>query len=332
MMTSFRQNTDHDSAPVDGGFNAPLTQDPPQPAADIFATHRTEYSYATHEPASFHANQLAHMGNFNDVMIDPSTPDAGAVEDNADFVANDADIFSHPSASSFSDFESLFDTPNGLVWNDLFDSASSLSAPMIQHQPYGDPLSLHPQGVNQPQEGLSLPHLYGHALMQDEPYSRQNMGSIAAVLDSQPPPYTPKEMDELEVLDHAKVLLKQFRDFVIPQFSPVPMNNKSPWEINNWNAAVRTHADMTYLASHDVKHANKANLFAILGCSAHSITKALLCVDNISPEKGTQILEFVSKRAKKHMQESLKLETSGSQKAKYKDQLMAIFSLIALAV
>jgi hypothetical protein len=32
------------------------------------------------------------------------------------------------------------------------------------------------------------------------------------------------------------------------------------------------------------------------------------------------------------MQESLRLETSGEGKAKYKDQLMAVFSLIALAV
>jgi arginine metabolism regulation protein II len=45
-----------------------------------------------------------------------------------------------------------------------------------------------------------------------------------------------------------------------------------------------------------------------------------------------QILEYASKRAKRHMQESLRLETSGKGKAKYKDQLMAVFSLIALAV
>jgi arginine metabolism regulation protein II len=62
------------------------------------------------------------------------------------------------------------------------------------------------------------------------------------------------------------------------------------------------------------------------------VVKQLPSSADLDPIRGMQILEYASKRAKRHMQESLRLETSGDNKAKYKDQLMAIFSLIALAV
>ncbi|KAH7072312.1 hypothetical protein BKA63DRAFT_605183 [Paraphoma chrysanthemicola] len=109
------------------------------------------------------------------------------------------------------------------------------------------------------------------------------------------------------------------------------MHSKSPWELLNWKSAVHTLANMTFLQSSNVKHANMANFYTILGCSAHTITKTQSYPDTVSYQKGIRILDYASRQAKNHMQESLRLEMAGPQKAKYKDQLMAIFSLIALA-
>lgn len=212
-----------------------------------------------------------------------------------------------------------------------------MSMPLDHDDIYENSVSLLDNVANQSLSGgQAFPHHYGHAHVRstngESSYDSQYMGSIAAILDPQPPPYAPKEMSELEVLANGKVLLKHFRDIVVPQFAPIPMDSKSPWEILNWSSAIQTHADMTYLESHNVQHANKANLFAIIGCSAYIITRTQLCSDIISSQDATQILYYTSRQAKKHMQESLRMETTGAQKAKYKDQLMAIFSLIALAV
>ena len=78
------------------------------------------------------------------------------------------------------------------------------------------------------------------------------------------PPYSLTAMTDSEVLSHGQLLLKFFKDVIVPTYSPLPMNSKSPWEIMNCNAAVQTLADMTFLQVSDVKHANKANLFGCL--------------------------------------------------------------------
>lgn len=134
------------------------------------------------------------------------------------------------------------------------------------------------------------------------------------------------------MLQDAQYLLRYFRNNVIPQFGPLPMSCKSPWEILNWSNAVQTHAELTWLRGSNVKRANQANLLALLGCAAHMVAKASPQSTELHPIRAVQILEYTSKCAKRHMQESLRLETFGEAKAKYKDQLMAIFSLIALAV
>ena len=100
----------------------------------------------------------------------------------------------------------------------------------------------------------------------------------------------------------------------------------------NCSAAVQTLADLTFLQAPDVKHANKANLYGTLACSAYTIAKTQQDYINLSSTKCQRIGDNASSRAKKHLQDSLRPETSGPQKAKYKDQLMAINTLIALTV
>lgn len=246
------------------------------------------------------------------------------------------DLFNHSSVGSMSDLESLFDSSNGLIWNDLFDTTFDMSMPLIQDQLYEpshtDPLSLLAHVAQQPQSHGTTSQSFDYPFTSSRSYEKQNTSVVNVPFDAQPPPYAPTELDEAQVLQDAQYLLKYFRDLLIPQFGPLPMSCKSPWETLNWSNAVQTHAELTWLQSSDVRHANKANLFALLGCSAHMVAKAPSSSSQLDPVRGMQILEYASKRAKRHMQESLRLETSGDRKAKYKDQLMAIFSLVALAV
>lgn len=246
------------------------------------------------------------------------------------------DIFNHSSAGPLSDLESLFESSNGLIWNDLFDTTFDMSMPLIHDQlydqSYTDPLSLLAHVAHQPQSRGPATQMLSPALASSQTYEKHSLDTTNMLYDSQPPPYTSTELNEEQVLQDAQYLLRHFRDKLIPQFGPLPMRCKSPWETLIWSNAVQTLAELTWLHGTSVKHANKANLFALLGCSAHMIARASHHLDELDPVRAMQILEFSSKHAKRHMQESLKLETSGDDKAKYKDQLMAIFSLIALAV
>lgn len=270
------------------------------------------------------------IGSNNDTVM--NTTDPG----NTALLPLETGLFDHHPVRPMSDLDSLFESSNGLIWNDLFDTTFDMSLPLIhdrlQDQPYVDPLSLLAHVANRPQSQNNTLHASEYSSNPSRFYEEQNSGPTSLLFDSQPPPYGPIELNEPHVLDNAQCLLRHFRNKMIPQFGPVPMTRKSPWEILNWSNAVQTHAEMTWLQSSRVKHANKANLFALLGCSAHMIAKAPSSTSNPDPIRSMQILEYASKRAKRHMQESLRLETTGDDKAKYKDQLMAIFSLIALAV
>ncbi|KZM19988.1 uncharacterized protein EKO05_0003366 [Ascochyta rabiei] len=201
----------------------------------------------------------------------------------------------------------------------------------LHDQSYGDRLSLLAHVANQPQNQDLATHAFEYPLIPNQFYEEQSLGTSSMVFDSQPPPYALTELDEAQVLHDAQFLLQYFRDTIVPHFGPVPMTSKSPWETLNWSNAVQTYAELTWLCNPNVRHANKANLFVLLGCSAHMVARAPPSSGDLDPKTSMQILGYVSKRAKRHMQESLRLETSGDGKAKYKDQLMAIFSLIALA-
>ncbi|KAH6633191.1 fungal-specific transcription factor domain-containing protein [Boeremia exigua] len=255
--------------------------------------------------------------------------------ESASFLPQEPNLLNHSSVGSLSDLESLFESSNGLIWNDLFDTTFDMSMPLIQDQlydpTYSDPLSLLAHAAHQPQSYGRESQSLDYASISNQSYEKQNTSAMNRSFDPQDTPHALTDLEEAQVLKDAHYLLKHFRDTLIPQFGPLPMSCKSPWETLMWNNAVQTHAELTWLQGSNVKHANKANLFALLGCSAHIVAKAPPVTLELDPVRGMQILEYASKRAKRHMQESLRLETAGDCKAKYKDQLMAIFSLIALA-
>lgn len=262
---------------------------------------------------------------------DLSVNDIISMEDGITFEADEQEIYGYTSASSLSELDSLFNSSSGLGWNDLFDSTMAFSLPTMLDPAYDDSLNILAHVASQPYIETTETQFYARPFTSNIPPNLQEVGSLAADLDIQPPPYSVTEISENELLEAGKVLLKHFREFVIPQFAPLPMNSKSPWEVLNWAAAIHTHANMTFLQNPDVKNASKANLLAILGCSAHTIAKTQHYPDTMSHDKAMQILEYASRKAKFHLQESLRTETSGAGKAKYKEQLMAVYSLIALS-
>lgn len=259
-----------------------------------------------------------------------SEPDTSSMRGGLSVENSDPINFSYESISSVSNFDSLFNVSEGLGWDDLFDPTADFTFPLpslscTQHLgdstqiPYAcEPRTEQPHpGIDSRQRGIS-----------------QEQGTFTKDASSEvdPPPYTVREFNESDLFEHAETFLKHFRDSVIPQFSPLIEVRKSPWEVQNWSNAVQTHADLTYLQSSDVGHARKANFFAVIGCSACNFTKTNRSSLAISYDECTRIAEHASATAKLHMQKSLQEETSGIRKAKYKDQLMALFSLIALAV
>ncbi|KAJ5272889.1 hypothetical protein N7478_008014 [Penicillium angulare] len=134
-------------------------------------------------------------------------------------------------------------------------------------------------------------------------------------------------LDTIDILNHASFLLKTFQKDVVPQLTVVPLGIKTPWHIINIPCAILTLADLTVMESQDVTHARQANLFSLLSCSAMylSVTQSFGYGDNISTISWPQIASQAYQEAKSHMGISLSEEIDGPNKAKYKDQLMAIF-------
>jgi arginine metabolism regulation protein II len=265
---------------------------------------------------------------------DRSTDAASSV--NSSLPPQELDLFDHSSVECTRDYESFLEPSNGLIWDDLFDTTFDISTPLIHNQVHGQAHNNHSNLVSQV-ANRSRSHDSSSPPLVEIPtpvcfFENQHTNGTNMPHATQSPPYAPKELEEAEVLQDAHILLCHFRKKVIPQFGPLPMSRRSPWETLNWTNAVQTHAELTWLQGSNIKHANQANLFALLGCSAHMVTKSSPPSTELDSIRAAQILEYASKRAKRHMQESLRLETSGEGKAKYKDQLMAIFSLIALAV
>ena len=229
------------------------------------------------------------------------------------------------ASTSISDLDSFLDIGNVLGWNDLFDTGLDFTSPS-DGQSYEEPLAILARVASHPFDMQYRDHA-SHLTRLDtfEPVNPQ-------IRDIAPPLYALTEITDIEVLSHGQILLKFFKDMIIPTYSPLPIDSKSPWEIMKCYAAIQTLADMTYLESPDIKHANRANLFGALACSAYTIAETQTDLAGLPAAKYQQIADHASRRAKKHMQDSLRTETRGNSKARYKDQLMAINTLVALAV
>ncbi|KAH0829632.1 C6 transcription factor [Fonsecaea pedrosoi] len=134
----------------------------------------------------------------------------------------------------------------------------------------------------------------------------------------------PDDIDPAE----AQLLLTHFKDRVLPQLRIMPVEKKSPWEVNNLNAAVLTLARLTYMVSQPVSYAALANLQALLALSAkHMVAHT----DESSGGYWQSFAANIINKAKENLQCALRNEIKGTNAAKYKDLLMAILAMVTYA-
>lgn len=266
------------------------------------------------------ADKQAHnVGPFGFFSITPApasgtspAQSARLPKDSSDQTSTAQHVIDIPTGESISDLDSVVNLGNSLDWTDLFDIDLSFmdNDPGISAwDPFADlefaPDTLDAQSATNDMD-VSHSAAFGS--------SADNTGLLHDAAG------------ESDALQKAPRLLKHFKYNVISIYKPVPTDVTSPWELP-LNAAVKTLADLTFMENLNVTHASKANFFGILACAAYHESVSLS-----DPEASRGIAEYCSVRAKKEMQQSLVHETSGPNKAKYKDQLMAIFSLTAYAV
>lgn len=204
--------------------------------------------------------------------------------------------------------ETLNSLPDYLQWSDLFD---------LDFENYL----------------ASLPELSGLVSNSDDNSSNVvstsllNQTGLSVNLPSPPR----QVFDDQDLKNEASFLLRHFSEHVIPSIGALPFNTKSPYQILNVSAAVQTLADITYM-ERQIKHANAANLYGLLACSAY-----FLATNPSSPTKNiagywADLASKAGAKAKEHMQKSLQFELASGNKAKYKDQLMALMSNLAYSI
>ncbi|OQV10687.1 Fungal specific transcription factor domain-containing protein [Cladophialophora immunda] len=129
----------------------------------------------------------------------------------------------------------------------------------------------------------------------------------------------------------AQLLLTHFKDHVISQLRIMPIEKKSPWEANNLNSAIMTLARLTYMTSQPITHAALVNLQALLALSAKNLAAQDAQHDESSSVYWQDFATSIVNKAKENLQCSLRNETRGTGAAKYKDQLMAILTMLTYA-
>ena len=125
---------------------------------------------------------------------------------------------------------------------------------------------------------------------------------------------------------NAWILLSHYKDHVVRLLSP-RQYYKSPWQILHLPSALTTLAQLTI--GETVNHARSALFYALLTISAFSV-EGLRCGSGGNYWKS--IGEDFRRRSQRHLKCSLQYEVMGSQKAKYKEILMAMLAMVTVSV
>ncbi|OJJ31371.1 hypothetical protein ASPWEDRAFT_187257 [Aspergillus wentii DTO 134E9] len=132
----------------------------------------------------------------------------------------------------------------------------------------------------------------------------------------------------VDLLKDAGLLLKHFHKAVTPQLTVVTPK-KTPWEILNVPAAMETLGQLTALGSDGISHARLANFYSLQACSAIHLTGM---AEPSSKDYWRRISDQAYTEAKHHMKLSLSKESEGPNKAKFKDQMMALYGVAECAI
>ena len=92
----------------------------------------------------------------------------------------------------------------------------------------------------------------------------------------------------------------------------MPSKTKSPWSIMQLPEAIRSLAELTYMHSGTLKHANVANFYGLLACSAYHLAMNPSLQSMESQNYWESLFDRLKLRAKTHMQISLRDELKGA--------------------
>ena len=219
--------------------------------------------------------------------------------------------------------ESLNNIDNFLDWQDLFQ-LDFVSPDFAMDDVYYPP----------PEESLELEASYRSG---QRTYPQQ--ASTNQIYDQEShnlPLLTNSAAPETSLRDispsYAQTLLKHFNDQVIAHFSPLPPDEKAHGTILNVQSAILTLANITYIQTSCVSHAAMANLMALSAISAHHLAHQNDPHQAQIAPCWRRIGDSAIRQAKEHLQHSLKNEVQGPNRAKYKDQVMAISAMLAFSV
>ncbi|KAF2210699.1 hypothetical protein CERZMDRAFT_6503, partial [Cercospora zeae-maydis SCOH1-5] len=276
-----------------------------------------------------HKSKLKNGANVEDLAVGPfavlnfEQPQAplGTIEESTvDAQAAVSPVFDTPVT-----IDSLTGLDDNLQWADLFGFGSNgmfldndVFDPMLDFNNHTNMIFPGQDAANANERNPFMPA--PHVSEVEVEYMATNMSSKEAI-------------SETTVLHEAQSLLKHFKDHVIRRRCSLPITSKSPWYVTLLPEAINTLAHMSYLDT-AVSSAKKSNLFGILAISAHHLSKRPSFDRQSDRESGywSNVAGFCTREAKSHLQHSLQHELSGAAKAKYKDQMSAVFSLLALAV
>jgi arginine metabolism regulation protein II len=237
-----------------------------------------------------------------------------------------SEIQATPSSSGL--FDPILDVGDTLQWADLFELDFEN---ILMTQEVAD-------GSGAPKSTTDM----FTSIFNDDQFAQQADSSPPNDLEGQSPAqncgsgmepeYSPVILSGVSSVQEARNLLKHFQDCLVPQMSFTLASSKSPWRTLNLVEAVHTLAEMSYLGTGNVMHASAANLYALLGCAAYHLSANPTIQSGETIEYWGNVFSRCTEKAKIHMQISLRHELKGARKAKYKDQLMAILSMLASAV
>ncbi|KAF2136914.1 uncharacterized protein K452DRAFT_236777 [Aplosporella prunicola CBS 121167] len=148
------------------------------------------------------------------------------------------------------------------------------------------------------------------------------------LLPSPIPPSLPlTTLSERLVPQDAGFLLMHYKDHIIKLLSPLKYHRKTPWNVLQLPCAMNTFAELT-LGNHP-NNARNAVFNGLLAISAFNFTNAS-SGDAVTYWKG--VGDLYKRRAHEFLKLSLRHEVSEPKRAKYKEVLMAMLSMVTLSI
>lgn len=255
-------------------------------------------------------SETQHQSSSHEVGAEESRPETQGT-------INEAETAAPPEFQSFLDLDLWPSTDNLLDWPDIFDLNST---------PSWLPFDAFPDlGIPRAEEPSTIVTIHDE---NDENGGRLPLPSLASEQeDNSRSKSRELEFADLLSTDQAQLLLKHFSESMVAHVWSFPLGQKSSMDIHV-DAAVTTLARLTFMKARPVSAASISHFYALL---AHSAMHMASERESGDVEHWQNLAELLVKEAKQNFQRSLEREIL-PKKAKYKDLVMAVSSILCFAV